>query len=120
MINVAAMADLRIVADSADPAELLSAYEAYTVRYERLCDDIDSMDRRLRFATDHREGQRLAAELGALTEDSAIALGWVAAAFAAYIFASYRTTEPSTSEHDLVSLVGRSMTPRRTARGGAR
>lgn len=112
------MTELKIVTDSTDPAELFSAYEAYTVRYERLCDDIDLIDRRLRFVTDPKQGQRLAAELGVLAEDSAIALGWVAAAFAAYIFASYGTTEPSTSEHNVVSLVGRSMKPLRMARAG--
>lgn len=115
------MADLRIVTDSTDPAELFSAYRTYSERYERLCDDIDVIDRRLRFVSDRKEGQRLTAELTVLTEDSAIALGWVAAAFAAYIFVSYGTAETGAAENDAVSLVIPSMTPPSAARaGGAR
>lgn len=114
------MMDLTIVTNSADPADLFAAYQSYTARYERLCDDIDLIDRKLRSVSNRKEGQRLAAELGVLTEDSAIALGWVAAAFAAYTFASYGTID-ATAAQGLVSLTGRSMAARRPARmGGAR
>jgi hypothetical protein len=83
------MAELRITTDSTDPADLLVVYQDYSARYERICDDIDALDRQLRHVTDRAEGQRLTAELNALTEDSAVLLGWVAAAFAAYIFTSH-------------------------------
>jgi hypothetical protein len=98
------MAELRITTDSTDPADLLAAYQDYSARYERVCDDIDALDRQLRHVTDHAEGQRLTAELNALTEDSAVLLGWVAAAFAAYIFTSHGAELPCVGTDSIDSI----------------
>lgn len=81
------MAELSVITDCTEPDELYAAYRDFSARYERICDEIDGLDRQLRDATDQDEGSRLTAELGALTDDSMVVLGWVSAAFAAYIFA---------------------------------
>jgi hypothetical protein len=86
-----AMAELNVITDTTDPAELYAAYQDFVARYERICDEIDGINYQLHEVTDPAEGQRLTAEMSALTYDSMIVLGWVSAAFAAYVFTSHGT-----------------------------
>jgi len=85
------MAELKVITDTTDPGELYATYREFVARYERVCEEIDVVDRQLRQVSDPAEGQRLSAEMSALTSDSMIVLGWVSAAFAAYVFTSHGT-----------------------------
>jgi hypothetical protein len=117
------MAELNLAFDS-DPVELWASYRDYTAAYERICDEIDGLDRQLRDDPDQEEGQRLVAEMSALTDDSTVVLAWVSLTFAAYIFAlhgaetDWLTTGPAGAPpREKLSVVPNRTDRRRANRG---
>lgn len=116
------MTELNLITDGG-PEELYAAYREYQLVYDRICDDIDAIDRQLRAEPGQEEGQRLVAEMSALTFDSMIVLGYVSAAFAAWIFTSHGTdtvrlprTNPDTDRERLTVVPNRA-DRRRDTRG---